>query len=81
VIFRAAEEAKPFDPSDLDFEFDEQASNETSPASAAAAESTPRLTVVRKGLNGRQLLVLVAMVLVEFGVLAAFLYMILIASR
>ncbi|HET6847011.1 MAG TPA: nuclease-related domain-containing protein [Anaerolineales bacterium] len=81
VIFRAAEEAKPFDPSDLDFEFDEQASNEPSESASAATDSKPRLTVVRKGLSGRQVIVLVVMVLVEFGVLAAFLYMILFASR
>ena len=35
----------------------------------------------RRGLSGRQLLVLVVMVLVEFAVLAAFLYLILFGSR
>jgi hypothetical protein len=81
LIFHAAEQAKPFDPADLDFEFDEQKSNETpqEPAENGASEPVPAAS--RRGLTGRQLIVLVAMILVEFAVLAAFLYMILFGSR
>ena len=81
LIFHAAEETKPFDPADLDFEFDEKASNEVPKelAELRPAETTSN-TVARKGLSSRQWIVLVVMILVEFGVLAGFLYLILFGS-
>lgn len=82
VIFHAAEEAKPFDPADLDFEFDEQASNDVSEQALESrpAESSP-VGGPRRGISPRQWIVLVIMVTVEFGLLAAFLYLILFGSR
>lgn len=81
VIFHAAEEAKPFDPADLDFEFDEKASND---APGELAEKTPSPQAVGatpgQGLSSRQWIVLVVMGMLECTVLAAFLYLILFGS-
>jgi hypothetical protein len=82
AIFHAADEAKPFDPADLSFEFDEHAASkvpagltETSPAQPLG--SLPG----RRGLTGPQWMVLIAMTLVEFGVLGGFVYLLLFGSR
>jgi hypothetical protein len=81
VIFHAAAETKPFDPADLDFEFDERVSNEVPEdlVESSRAEQLPA-AAPRTGLSRRQLLVLAIMVLVEIAVLAAFLYLILFGS-
>jgi hypothetical protein len=75
AIFHAAVEAKPFDPADLSFEFDEKAAEapdglrETSPSQPLPGEAA------RKGFSGRQWMLLILMMLVELIVLAGFVYL------
>jgi hypothetical protein len=84
AIFHAAEEVKPFDPADLDFEFDEKAQGqvpeglrETSPSQKlGTASARPK-----GALSTGQLIILAAMVLVECAVLAGFAYFMLFANR
>ncbi len=81
LIFHAADEAKPFDPNDLNFEFDEKAPKEPTEEVAKPEEPLPIPTPAsRRGISPRQWIVLVFMILVEFGVLAGFLYLILFGS-
>ncbi len=81
LIFHAADETKPFDPNDLNFEFDEKAPKEAPAEVAEPAPSLPTTTPTsRRGISPRQWIVLVVMILVEFGVLAGFLYLILFGS-
>ena len=74
AIFHAAEEAKPFDPADLSFEFDENG-NAEAPEGLPETGSAELLGVRRKGFSPAQWLVLVVMVLVELLVLAGFVYL------
>lgn len=78
AIFHAAEETKPFDPADLSFEFDEHGTAEMPEGQASA--KAPRPPAVRTaGLTSAQWLILVIMGIVEFLVLAGFIYLILFA--
>jgi hypothetical protein len=81
AIFHAAEESKPFDPADLSFEFDEHGTAampedlpEGDPA-RSLADSAPR-----RGFSAGQWIFLVVMALIEFIVLAGFVYMLLFAG-
>jgi hypothetical protein len=90
AIFQAAEESKPFDPADLSFEFNENASTdvpaglrETSPshklgAGTAAAASSARAR--RAALRPGQLVVLAIMLLVECGIIGWLAYLV-VSSR
>jgi hypothetical protein len=82
AIFQAAEEAKPFNPADLDFQFDENASagvparlKETSPSQKLAPIAR------RRGINRRQWVLLGILALVELGILASFAALIFLNSR
>jgi hypothetical protein len=82
AIFHAAEEAKPFDPADLSFAFDESAEaavpdnlRETSPSQLLGP--APR----RSGLSRGQLAALAVMLLLECGVLGGFAYLIYFGTR
>ena len=83
AIFRAAEEARPFDPADLSFAFDENAGEdvpknlrETSPS-----QPLPQSAAKRGGMGMMQWAVLGAMLLVECCVLGGFGYLILSSGR
>ncbi|MFH1183771.1 MAG: hypothetical protein V1755_01870 [Chloroflexota bacterium] len=82
AIFHAAEEAKPFDPADLNFEFDERGAAE-GPAGLFEPDSSQRPVPAapRRGFSSRQWVVLVFMLLVESAVLAGFVYLLLFGSR
>jgi hypothetical protein len=81
LIFHAAEEAKPFDPEDLKFGFDENASNEAvEPAAEMGQSASLPAAAPRKGFRPGQWVLLAVMILVEFGVLAGFLYLIFFGS-
>jgi hypothetical protein len=82
AIFHAAEEAKPFDPADLSFAFDESTEagvpdnlRETSPSQLLGP--VPR----RSGLSGRQWAAVGVMLLLECGVLGGFAYLIYFGTR
>jgi hypothetical protein len=82
AIFHAAEEAKPFDPADLEFAFDENAEEnvpedlkETSPSQ----QIKPR--VQRPAFSRRQWVLLGGMLVVECCVLAGFAYAIITGIR
>jgi hypothetical protein len=82
AIFHAAEEAKPFDPADLSFAFDESAEaavpdnlRETSPSQLLGPVSR------RRGLSRGQLAALGVMLLLECGVLGGFAYLIYFGTR
>jgi hypothetical protein len=78
VIFHAAEETKPFDPTALDFEFDEQGSTEAHGKLVEASTSPqPPVVAARPLLKPRHLIVLGLMFMVECVVLGVFLYLIL----
>jgi hypothetical protein len=80
-IFRAAEDTKPFDPADLDFEFDEQASKQVPNQPVEKGLSTEETATAPRRLMSRgQLIALAVMVLVEFCVLAAFVYLLFFGS-
>lgn len=79
AIFHAAEETKPFDPADLSFEFDEHGTAEMPEGQAQTKGSRPP-AVRTAGLTSRQWISLVVMLIVEFLVLAGFVYLILFAS-
>jgi hypothetical protein len=78
AIFHAAEETKPFDPADLSFEFDEHGTAEMPEGPVRAKTSRPP-AVRTAGLTSRQWLLIVIMLIVEFMVLAGFIYLILFA--
>lgn len=76
AIFHAAEEAKPFEPADLSFAFDENAEagvpanlRETSPSQLLGPAPS------RRGMSGPQWMLLAVMLLVECGVLATLVYL------
>ena len=80
VIFHAAEESKPFDPTDLSFAYDETAENEGAvPQNLRETSPSQRLPspVRRPSLSGRQVMLLGAMLLVECCVMGVFAYLIL----
>jgi hypothetical protein len=79
AIFHAAEETTPFDPADLSFEFDEHGTAEMPEGQAEAKAARPP-AVRTAGLTSGQWLILVIMGIVEFLVLAGFIYLILFAS-
>jgi len=81
AIFHAAEETKPFDPADLSFDYDESAQPDTPlDLSGTGPAVTPRNLIARRGLSPAQWLVLVVMLLVEFAVLAGFVFLFLFGN-
>jgi hypothetical protein len=82
AIFHAAEAAKPFDPADLSFAFDENAHNDV-PASLRETSPSQLLGPVphKRGMSGLQWILLGVMLLVECGVLTALVYLVLSSSR
>jgi hypothetical protein len=76
AIFHAAEEAKPFDPADLSFEFDEHGTADM-PEALLADNSFQGGAARHRGFAPGQWLLLVLMLLVELAVLATFVYLIL----
>ncbi len=81
AIFHAAEESKPFDPSDLSFQYDENAESEV-PENLKEPSPSQQLAGRRgRGLSGRQLALLGVMMLVELCVLAGFGYFIFFGNR
>ncbi len=85
AIFHAAEEAKPFDPADLDFAFDETADNETTEVPQDLKESSPSQQLPaaprRRIFSPRQWMLLGGMAIIECIVLAGFAYLILTSFR
>lgn len=84
AIFDAAEEAKPFNPADFDFEMiDEEAALEAFPASpgeTSSEEALPRPALQRRrflGMTSRQLTILAALVAALICVTAVFAYLVL----
>jgi hypothetical protein len=69
AIFHAAEDLKPFDPADLNFAFDESADAELAAGQGAAGARGGRRWA---GITVGQWIVLAVLLLVEFGLLAAF---------
>ena len=85
AIFHAAEEAKPFDPKDLDFAFDENAENEAPEVPPDLKEPSPsqQLPAARRAgpFSPRQWMLLGGMAVIECIVLAGFVYLILSSLR
>ena len=85
AIFHAAEEAKPFDPADLDFAFDENAENEGAevpPELKEASPSQPLPAATRRGpFSQRQWMLLGGMAVFECIMLAGIAYLILTNFR
>lgn len=88
AIFHAAEEAKPFDPADLEFAFDENAEKAETPEGAVPEElkeTSPsqqlKSRVPRPAFSRRQWFLLGGMLLVECCVLAGFVYFIFSSTR
>ncbi len=85
AIFHAAEEAKPFDPKDLDFAFDEAAENEAPAVPEDLKEPSPsqQLPVARRRgpFSPQQWILLGGMAIIECIVLVVFLYFILTSFR
>jgi hypothetical protein len=85
AIFHAAEEAKPFDPADLDFAFDESAAEAEGEVPKDLREPSPsqRLqAATRTGpFSSRQWMLLGGMLVIECCVLAGFAYLILSSIR
>ncbi len=85
AIFHAAEEAKPFDPKDLDFAFDENAEAEAAAVPEDLKEPSPsqQLPVAKRTgpFNQRQWMVLGGMAIIECVALAGFVYLILTSFR
>ncbi len=80
AIFHAAEEAKPFDPADLQFQFDETAENAEADVPKDLRETSPsqQLATARRGpFTMRQWLLLGGMIVVECCVLGSFAFFIL----
>jgi hypothetical protein len=82
AIFHAAEEAKPFDPADLSFQFNEKGAAQA-PAGVIETSPSHRLEegVSPRRLSPRQWLVLVGLLLVELLVLSGFVYLFLFGRR
>ncbi len=85
AIFHAAEEAKPFDPADLEFAFDENAEKTEGTVPEDLKETSPsqqlKPLVKRPAFSRRQWLLLGGMLLVECCVLAGFVYFIVSSTR
>ncbi len=85
VIFRAADETKPFDPADLDFAFDENAEKTEGAVPEDLKETSPSQQLTPRGrrsvFSRRQLLLLGGMLVVECCVLAGFAYAIFSSTR
>ncbi len=85
AIFHAAEEAKPFDPADLDFAFDETADNEVTQVPKELKEPSPsqQLPAATRGgpFSPRQWMLLGGMAIIECIVLAGFAYLVLTSFR
>ncbi len=84
AIFHAAEEAKPFDPADLDFAFDENAVNEANEVPQELKEPSPsqQLPAPRHRLfSPRQWLLLGGMTIIECILVAGLAYLILSSLR
>ncbi len=84
AIFHAAEEAKPFDPADLNFEFDESAAPTEGEVPEKLREPSPsqRLPAKKSGpFTQGQWMLLGGMVLIECCVLAGFAYLIFSSLR
>jgi hypothetical protein len=81
AIFHAAEESKPFDPTDLSFAFDENAANAEGDIPKNLRETSPSqrrpLLTPRRALSAGQLLLLGVMLVVECCVVGGFAYLIL----
>ncbi len=78
AIFHAAEEAKPFDPADLDFAFDENVSNEQAEVPEDLKEPSPSQQLPPaqpRFFSPRQWIVLGGMAVIECVVLLGFLYL------
>jgi hypothetical protein len=82
AIFHAAEEAKPFDPADLSFAYDEKAADEI-PENLREPSPSQRLATPAKkpGISPMQWIVLGAMLLVECCILVGFGYLIISSNR
>jgi len=79
AIFHAAEDAKPFDPADLEFAFDENAEPMGNEVPGDLKEPSPsqRLKTKKKGaFSSRQWILLGGMLIVECCVLAGFVYVV-----
>ena len=84
AIFHAAEEAKPFDPADLSFDFDENApaSGDEVPGDLKETSPSQRLPANKRGpFSTRQWVLLGVMLLAECCVLAGFVYIIFTSTR
>ncbi len=85
AIFHAAEEAKPFDPADLEFAFDENAENAEGKVPEDLKETSPsqqiKPGVKAPAFSRRQWILLAGMFLVECCVLAGFAYAIITSAR
>jgi hypothetical protein len=85
AIFHAAEQAKPFDPADLDFAFDETKANEGDQIPEDLKEPSPSQQLVPnphpKAFSQRQWILLGGMAIIECCVLASFAFLILRSLR
>lgn len=85
AIFHAAEEAKPFDPNDLDFAFDETAANEVEEVPEDLKEPSPSQQLAPNphpnAFSRNQWILLGGMAIVECCVLASFAFIILRSLR
>ncbi len=85
TIFHAAEQAKPFDPADLDFAFDETAEEAPAEVPPDLKEPSPsqQLPAAKRGriFSPRQWILLGGMVIVECCVLAGFAYLFMSSLR
>ncbi len=86
AIFRASEEVRPFDPSQLSFAFEEEEAAPGEGLPPGRRERSPaqplrRPPVVRRGLSRMQVMILAGMFLVELCVLAGFGYFIFFGNR
>ena len=82
AIFQAAGEAKPFDPTDLSFAYDEGVGDEVPPDLREPSPSQPLpRTTPRRGMSMVQWIFLAGMALVECCVLAGFGYLLFFSIR
>ena len=85
AIFHAAEQARPFDPADLNFAFDETAADAGEQVPEDLKETSPSQPLKRRApraaFNRRQWLLLGGIALVELCVLAGFAYVVFAGAR
>jgi len=84
AIFHAAEEAKPFDPADLNFEFDENAETAEGGVPKNLQEPSPsqQLPAAKRGpFTSSQWALLGGMLLAECCVIAGFFYLVFVSTR